>query len=99
MAVESEPEMASIYKRSKSRKGDTYWIQYRDHAGKRRTAKGYTDKSLTEQLAARLEDEARMRRSGMIDAEQERIALNKQSALESHLAIFEQDLDDNTNKH
>jgi integrase len=35
----------------------------------------------------------------MIDIEQERMAHNKESALDSHLTAFEQELDDNTGKH
>lgn len=91
--------MASIYKRHKRRKNEPWWIQYRDHEGKRRTVKGYTDKSLTEQLAARLEDEARLRRTGMIDAEQERFAQTRQSPIDPHLDAFEESLGDNTGKH
>ena len=57
--------MASIFKRSK-RKNEPYWIQYKDHGGKRRTAKGFTDKGLTEELAARLETEARLARPALL---------------------------------
>lgn len=91
--------MASIFKRGKSRKTATYWIQYLDHDGNRKTLKGYTDKGLTEQLAARVEDEARLRRTGMIDVDQERLAINKKSALESHLKTFEVELDHNSSKY
>src|SRR5208282_6023487 len=65
--------MASIFKRSK-KKNEPYWIQYKDHLGKWKTAKGFTDKGLTEQLAVKLETEARLRKTGLVDAEQERIA-------------------------
>jgi hypothetical protein len=50
--------MASIFKRRKG-KHEPYTFQYTDHAGKRRTSVGYTDKGLTEQLAAKLETGAR----------------------------------------
>ena len=56
--------MASIFKRSK-RKSEPYTIQYLDHDGKRKSVTGFTDKGLTEQLALKLETEARLRRSGM----------------------------------
>ena len=59
--------MASIFKRSKRKKNEPYWVQYTDHLGKRKTAKGFTDKGLTEQLAGKLESEARLRKTGMID--------------------------------
>ena len=53
--------MAAIFKRNKKDRNEPYTIQYLDHLGKRCTVKGFTDKGLTEQLAARLEGEARMR--------------------------------------
>ena len=74
---------------------------YTDHLGKRRTVKGYTEKALTEQLAARLENEARLRKTGMIDPRQEELATLRQSAIESHLDDFEKSLKrrNNTAKH
>ena len=90
--------MASIFKRSK-RKNEPYWIQYTNHLGKRKTAKGFTDKGLTEQLAGKLESEARLRKTGLIDPEQERYAEVKQAALKTHLTAFEESLADNSPKH
>ncbi len=90
--------MASIYKRRKG-KNEPYSIQYLDHRGKRKTAKGFTDKGLTEQLAGKLEAEARLRRTGMIDAEQERLATTKQAALDGLLDLFEISLEDNSPKY
>ena len=90
--------MASIFKRTK-RKHEPYTIQYFDHRGKRRTKQGFTDKGLTEQLAGKLESEARMRSTGLIDAEQERLAEHKNSELESLLGLFELSLQNNTTKH
>jgi integrase/recombinase XerD len=64
--------MASIYRRTrdKGKKNRPYVIQYFDHDGKRRIAKGFTDKGLTEQLAAKLENEVLLRERGMIDPAQ-----------------------------
>ena len=47
--------MASIRKlsRDKGKKNKPYYIQYFDADGNRVTAKGFTDKALTEQLAAK----------------------------------------------
>jgi site-specific recombinase XerD len=90
--------MASIYKRSK-RKNEPYVFQYLDHRGKRRTEKGFTDRGLTEQAAAKREAEARMRLTGLIDAEQERIAAQQNCELESVLEIFEENLGNNTGKY
>jgi integrase len=48
-----------------NRRRAPWYIGYTDHAGRRRTAKGFSDKAETERLAARLEDEARMIREGL----------------------------------
>jgi hypothetical protein len=86
--------MASIFKRSK-RRNEPYLIQYFDHLGKRRTVQGFTDKGLSEELAAKLESEARLRTSGLIDPMQDRIAEHKQTPIAEHLAAFEESLEDN----
>jgi site-specific recombinase XerD len=91
--------MATIYKRNKGKKNEPYSIQYLDHEGNRRTTLGFTDRALTEQLAAKLETEARMRRTGLIDPDQERFVERKQSPIEEHLKAFERSLGDNTDKH
>lgn len=90
--------MAAIYKRRPGRT-EPYVIQYLDHLGKRRTRKGYTDKGLTEELAAKLESEARLRSTGMIDPAQERIAQQRASSIDLHAAAFEESLGDNTPKY
>lgn len=90
--------MASIFKRT-NRKNEPYLIQYNDHEGKRRTEKGYTDKGLTEQLAAKLENEARMRSSGMIDTEQEQLAEKKQSLIDSHVDAFLESISERSAKY
>ncbi len=91
--------MASIFKRNKRAKLATYWIQYADHEGNRRTVKGFTDKALTEQLAGKLESEARLRATGMIDSQLERYAEQKHAAITDHLTAFNESLTDNTAKH
>ncbi len=90
--------MPSVFKRV-ARKGEPYTIQYTDHLGCRKTVKGFTDRLLSEQLAAKLESEARMRRTGLIDPEQENFHLHKQSPLEDHLTNFAKAQRDNTAKH
>ncbi len=91
--------MASIFKRQPKRKNEIYLIQYLDHRGKRRTAKGFTDKGLTEELAAKLESEARLRTAGLIDPAQDRIAEHNQVGIEAHLKAFEKSLATNTPKY
>jgi site-specific recombinase XerD len=90
--------MASIFKRSK-RKNEPYWIQYTNHLGKRKTAKGFTDKGLTEELASKLETEARLRKTGLVDADMEEFAARKMAPIGEHLAAFEASLADNTDRH
>ena len=93
--------MASIHKRTrdKGKKNKPYYIQYFDHEGKRQTAKGFTDKGLTEQLAAKLENEVLLRRRGMIDPAQERLLAVKQAPIAEALATFERSMDNTTAKH
>ncbi len=93
--------MASIFKKSrdKGKKNRSWWIEYVDADGSRAYAKGFTDKGLTEQLAAKLETEVLLRRRGMIDPEQERLLAIKQSVVQSHLEMFERAIDNNTPKH
>ena len=91
--------MAAIFKRNKKDRNEPYTIQYLDHLGKRCTVKGFTDKGLTEQLAARLEGEARMRQTGLIDPEMEQFNLNKALPLEDHVQVFAKNLADNTENY
>lgn len=90
----------SVFKRKK-RKGEPYVIQYTDEHGKRQTVKGLTDKGLTERLASKLENEVVLRKRGMIDPVQAKIADEKSRPLAEHLNSFERVLNgrDNTPKH
>ncbi len=87
--------MASIYKRSR-KKGEPYWIQYLDHNGKRRTTKGFTDKELSEELAAKLEAEVRMRKTGMIDPTMDRVAAQRLIPIETQFVEFKESISDNS---
>lgn len=93
--------MASVFKRGrdKGKRHAAYTVSYTDHEGRRRTAKGFTDKGLSEQLAARLENEAMLRRRGMIDPAQERLAAQKAAAIDEQLDAFERSLANATPKH
>ena len=95
--------MASIFKRGpdKKKKNAPYFISYQDHDGKRRTVRGMTDKGLTEQLAAKLENEALLRRRGVIDPNDERLAGEKRRPIEELLTAYEAALSRraNTRKH
>ena len=95
--------MASIFKRGRDRNDRTapYFIAYTDHEGRRRMRKGFRDKGLTEQLAAKIENEVMLRKSGLIDPQQERVAEQKRRPIEDHLQEFEGHLEGkgNTGKH
>lgn len=90
--------MASIFRRSR-KKGTPYLIQYRDHEGNRQTVKGFTDRGLTEQLAAKLEMEARLRATGLVDPEQERIAEREQTELAELIEQFKQSLGEKSSQY
>jgi site-specific recombinase XerD len=93
--------MASIYKRSRDRKRKNapYWIEYLDADSKRRVTKGFTDKGLTEQLASKLENEALLRKRGIIDPLAEQQVARKQAPIAESLDDFERSMENNTGKH
>jgi integrase len=93
--------MASVFKRGRDKKKRRphWYISYTDHTGRRRTKKGFTDKALSEQLGAKLENEAMLRQRGLIDPEDERIATQKATLLTVHLSGFEKSLAPNSSKY
>ena len=60
---------------------------------------GLDRKGLTEQLAAKLENEVMLRKRGMIDPAQERLLAIKKSPIADHLAAFDRSLENTTPKH
>jgi hypothetical protein len=93
--------MASIFKRGRDKgKRRAHWyVSYTDHLGRRRTKKGFTDKTLSEQLGAKLENEAMLRTRGLIDPDDERIATQKATLVTVHLEAFERSLAPNSEKY
>jgi site-specific recombinase XerC len=93
--------MASVFKRGRDKgKRRAFWyVSYTDHKGIRRTRKGFTDKLLTEQLGAKLENEAMLRERGLIDPEDERLAQQRAFPISGHLVAFEKSLAPNTEKY
>jgi len=93
--------MASIYKRKQDlkKKRAPWYIGYTSEIGKRCTVKGFSDKGESERLAAKLEHEVMLRKRGLIDPEQERLAERRKTPLAQHLAAFEKSLAKNTPKH
>jgi len=88
--------VASIYKRA----GCERWIiEYRDFQspadrGRRRTVRAFTDKQMSQRLAAKLEAEARARKRGLIDQRAERLAENERMPLAEHLEHYAMHLAD-----
>lgn len=103
MSRKEKSTMASIFKlgKSKRNKKAPWQIEYVDHTGKKRRKKGFTDKSLTMQLAAKLENEVRLRVEGLVDLDQERIAARRRTPLPVHLDDFEKSIGrkDSTGDH
>lgn len=95
--------MASVFKlgRDKGKRNAHWYFEYQDQHGNRRMKKGFTDKWLTRQLAAKMEMESRQRRLGLIDVEQEVLAERKSSAVAKHLQDYDHSLraKENTDKH
>ncbi len=82
--------MASIYrptyrKDGKLKKVRKWYVRYRDHDGKLKCVPGFTDKSATQQLASKLEREAAMIRSGLVEP----AVRFQHESLDSHLRAFE----------
>lgn len=86
--------MASVFKlgKNKGRKGAVYHIEYVDYRGKTRRKRAFSDRALSQQLAAKIEREQLLRREGLIDPKQEQIALQQAVPLADHLLDFEKAL-------
>ena len=86
--------MASVFKlgRDKKKRHAPWYLEYKDELGKKRMKKGFTDKGLTEKLAAKLEMEAHLRTMGLIDKDAEKRVEQEQTSIEENLADFEKSL-------
>lgn len=86
--------MASIFHlpRDKGKRRKAYWIEYTNELGKRQRKKGFTDYRLTEQLAAKIEDEVRLKTSGLVDPLIEGFANHRTTAVIVHLRAYAQHL-------
>ena len=83
--------MASIFKRGgKNNRGGSYYIQWRDHNGRRRTKSAKTTgKATAERIAKKYEADAALRRDGVIDPMLDAISKESQRTIESHVADYE----------
>ena len=86
--------MASIYKRTEDgpKKKAVWYYAYNDENGKRRCRKGFTDKGLTEQAAAKAEQEVMLKRRGLIDAADEKIADQRKRPISGHIDAYKNSL-------
>ncbi len=86
--------MASIFKIGGDEAGrnEPYVFDYRAANGKIKRKKGFTDFRLTEQLAAKLEDEVRLITSGLVDPEQELLAEHRTRPIEEQVTAFDEHL-------
>ena len=83
--------MATVYKRGgRNNRGGRYYISYFDHQGQRvsRSART-TDKATAERIAAKLEADAALRRDGVIDPREDRLAAEDRRAVADHVAEFQ----------
>src|SRR4051812_38512964 len=79
--------MASIFKKDK-RKGSPWCIDYTDETGRRRRVVGCTDRTVTEQIARKLETEVELRKRGIISARDDAYANHEARPLADHLDDF-----------
>jgi integrase len=86
--------MASVFKRAseKRRKGSPWWIAYQDVSGKRRTVRGCTDKSATERMAAKLEEDIALRKAGLIDVDADEVRQHESQSLADHIDEWFRDI-------
>ncbi len=93
--------MASVFKktRDKGRRGAAWYISYTNEDRQRKVVKGFTDKVLTEQLAAKLENEVLLFKRGLIDPQEKKYADHRRTPIELHLIEFQKSLSATTPKH
>lgn len=85
--------MATLYKRGGNKaKNGTWYIQYRDENGRRKTHRGCSDKEATTRIARKLETDAALRKSGVIDPKAERYASEGRRPIAEHIDDFHKDM-------
>jgi integrase len=83
--------VASVFKRKgdKRRPGAPWYYTFKDADGRRRTRKGCPDKVATERIAAKAENDAALRRQGVIDARADGYAAHERRPIAEHLSDWE----------
>ena len=90
--------MASVFQfgHEKGKRGAPWWIEYVDEVGKRRRKKGYTLKRETEELAAEIEREVRLKKLGLVDEGRTILNGHRSTPIKSHLDDYELHLEAGT---
>lgn len=96
--------MATVYKRGrdKGKRGSKYTIEYTDEHGVQRFKKVFSDKALSEQLAAKLENEVRLKKHGLsTESHTPEADKPENSPIQDHIREFEKSIArrDNSPKH
>ncbi len=79
--------MATIYRRDgKKNRGGTYYVQYVDENGQRKTVRGCSDRNATLALARKIETETMLRKTGVIDKKADRYSTQGQRLISEHLS-------------
>src|SRR3954453_21638007 len=84
--------MASVFKKDKRKKGAPWYIDYFDENGVRHREKGCADKTVTEQIARKLESDVELRRRGVIDARSDRYSEAEKRPLAEPLDDWHRDM-------
>ncbi|MFH1739272.1 MAG: site-specific integrase [bacterium] len=85
--------MATLYKRGgKRNKGGTWYVQYHDENGQRRTVRGCRDKEASLQISRKLEADVALRKAGVRDARTDRYAVEGRKLIAIHLEDFRRDM-------
>jgi integrase/recombinase XerC len=82
--------MATVFKRTlaNGKKARDWTIQYMGPDGIKKQCKGFSDKQESERLAFKLEEEARRRRSGLIDRNVEILEKHANQPIQAHLDAY-----------
>ena len=92
--------MPSVFKRGRDKgKRNAVWYFSYEENGRRRTKKGFTDKQSTVQLARELERQARRKKEGLVDPNDQKRKTAAETPIEDHLKAFEASISKNTGKH
>ena len=95
--------LASVFKlgRDKKKRNAVWYFEYQDHNGKKLMRNGFSDKSLANQMAMKLETEARLRHMGCVNEQQAQFAVQKKTPIIEHFDDYERSLSSrkNTAKH